>query len=236
MIRCIVFDLDDTLYPEWSFIEQGFLSVSEKLYSDLCLDGKYTSKDIYEVLKNIYFNYSRVGIFNQLNRFIPEIEINEQYIVDELLPTYRFSKKILKCYPDVKPTLRKLHGKVKIGMVTNGNTQVQNYKIDLLGIRNYFDHIEVSGDYSEKEAKPSPFMLLRTLDVFRVKPCDVIYVGDNPETDRCSIDAGCHFLKIVRNNDFHKDRDRTVLPSYSIDNISELHHHIAQYKCESEVS
>lgn len=236
MIKCIVFDLDDTLYPEWSFIRQGFLSVSEKLCKDFYLVAKYTSDDVYKFLKNIYFNHSKVKIFDQLNKFIPEIEISEQYIVDELLPTFRFSKKVLECYPDVRPVLDELHSKVKIGMVTNGNTKVQNYKIDLLAIRNYFDHIEVSGNYSEEKAKPSPFMLLRMLDIFEVKPYEVIYVGDNLETDHCSIDIGCHFLRIIRKTDLQKDSGQAITVSCSMKNISELYQLIDIYRCKSELS
>ena len=168
MIECIIFDLDDTLYPEWSFIQQGFISVSEKLYKDFNLVGKYTSFDIYEILKNIYFNHAKVKIFDQLPKFIIEIRLNEQYIVNELIPTYRFSKKKLECYSDVKPALEKIQGKIKIGMVTNGNAQVQNYKIDLLAIRNYFDQIEISGYYTAEKAKPSQHMLLKILNLFNV--------------------------------------------------------------------
>lgn len=230
MIKCVIFDLDDTLYPEWSYIKQGFLAVSERLYKDFNLQTRYSSHDIYEVLKDIYTNHTRVKIFNHLHRFIPEIEINESYIVDELVPTFRFSNKTLECYPDVKPTLDTLTGKVKIGMVTNGNAQVQNSKIDLLKIRKYFDRIEISGDYSEDKAKPSTFMLLKILDIFQVKPHDVIYVGNDPATDRCSMDIGCNFLRIIRKNSIKSDHSHTKDKYHSISSISKLHHYIDNYQ------
>lgn len=224
MFECIIFDLDDTLYPEWSFIQQGFISVSKKLLKDYDLGEKYTSEDIYKILENIFFHHTRVKIFDHLHKFIPEIKIDEQYIISELVPTYRYSKKTLKCYPDVKPALNALKGKIKIGMVTNGNAKVQNYKIDLLAIRRYFDHIEISGYYSEEKAKPSPFMLMKILDSIQVKPHNVIYVGDNPETDKCSADIGCYFLRIDRKNR-KNDHGRVTDEPDSISSITELHHY-----------
>lgn len=222
MIECIIFDLDDTLYSEWSFIQQGFVSVSEKLLKDFRLGGKYTSQEIYKVLEDIYFYHTRVKIFDQLHRFIPEIEVDEQYIVSELVPAYRYSEKVLQCYPDVKPALNALKGNMKIGMVTNGNARVQNYKIDLLAIREYFDSIEVSGYYSEDKAKPSPYMLLKILDSIHVHPRDVIYVGDNPETDRCSVEAGCRFVRVYRTKQHPHIDDRIINELNSISNLVDL--------------
>ena len=226
MIKSVIFDLDDTLYPEWSYIKQGFWAVSDKTCKDFNLHTRYSSNDIYEVLKYIFINYTRVNIFNYLPNFIPEIEINERYVVDELLPTFRFSKKSLDCYPDVEPTLDQLNGTIKIGMVTNGNTQVQNNKIDLLTIRKYFDEIEISGDYSEENAKPSIFMLNKMLDIFKIMPHESIYVGDNLQTDRCAIDIGCNFLRMIRKYGMYNDHSHASSKYPSISSLSELPYYI----------
>lgn len=207
MIKAVIFDLDDTLYPEWSYIKQGFLAVSGKLCEDFNLNTKYSSNDIYKVLKNIFFNNTRIRIFNYLPEFLPEIRIDEKYIVNEIVPTYRFSEKTLKCYPDVKPTLDKLYGNIKIGMVSNGNVDVQNNKIDLLKIRKYFDEIEISGNYPPKNAKPSTYMLNKILGVFELEAQEILYVGDNPLRDICAIKAGCNFFRIKRDGGLYVNND-----------------------------
>ncbi|MCD4743987.1 MAG: HAD family hydrolase [Desulfobacteraceae bacterium] len=236
MIEAVIFDLDDTLYPEWSYIKQGFWAVSEKLREDLCLHRKYSLNQVYEILENIFFNKTRFKIFNYLPEFIPEFEIDESYIANTLVPTFRFAKKRLECYPDVKSTLNQLRGTVKIGMLTNGNANVQNCKIDLLKIRKYFDKIEISGNYSEEKAKPSTFMLRKILDIFEVKPHNAIYLGDNPETDRCAIDIGCNFLRIIRKHGMHNDHSYITGIYHSINSLSELPYYIKNYQTIFDLS
>ena len=229
MIEAVILDLDDTLYSEWSYIKQGFWAVADRILKDFELHLRYSSNDIYGVLKDIFFNYSRVNVFNYLNRLIPEIEIRESYIIGELLPTFRFSKRSLECYPDVKPILGQLDRTVKIGMVTNGNTEVQNFKIDLLTIRKYFEKIEISGDYSKEKAKPSTFMLHKLLNIFRVKPYNAIYIGDNPETDRCAIDIGCNYLRMIREDGMYNDCCYSNKKHPIISSLSKLPYYIENY-------
>ena len=206
MIKAVIFDLDDTLYSEWSFIRQGFCAVSRKLHTDYsALRSKHSINDIYKALEDIFFNKSRLRIFNYLSEYFDDIQLNENYIVKELVPIYRFSDKTLTCFSDVKSTLSQLQGNNKIGIVTNGNVRVQNNKIDLLGIRKYVDAIEISGDYPGECAKPSTFMLEKILKTFNIAPEESIYVGDNPLTDFSAIEFGCKFFRIVRKGGLYND-------------------------------
>jgi len=157
-----------------------------------------------------------------LPELVPEIDIVEAYIVDVLLPTFRFSPKALNCYPDVKPTLNELSSTLKIGLITNGDTQVQNKKIDLLKIREHFDAIEISGDYSKEKAKPSTYMLNKMLAEFKINSYEVIYVGDNPQTDRCAIDIGCNFLRIKRKNGMYSELDNSENEYQLLSSLSEV--------------
>ena len=215
MIKALIFDLDDTLYSEWTFIKQGFWAAANLLHKDFKLDNKYSTTDIYNALVTIFRNIGRVRIFNQLERIIPEIKCSEFYICKTLVPAFRFSKKNLQCYPDVIPALNRLKDNFTIGMVTNGDVNVQENKIELLSIRKYFDKIEVSGNYSAQKAKPSTYMLKKLLNSLQLRPAEALYIGDNLATDRSAITIGCSFIKIERHDGLYKE-ERDSNPQYPI--------------------
>ncbi|MCW5723178.1 MAG: HAD family hydrolase [Devosia sp.] len=66
---------------------------------------------------------------------------------------------------------------MKLGLVTNGATEVQNAKIDRFGLRHRFDHFQV-----EEEAgfgKPDGRAYVESLAALDVAPEDAIMIGDD---------------------------------------------------------
>lgn len=69
----------------------------------------------------------------------------------------------------------------KVGMVTNGMTDVQNNTIDALGIRSHFDSIIISEEAGIKKPDPEIFELAaRSL---AVSPPECLYAGDHYQND-----------------------------------------------------
>lgn len=77
-------------------------------------------------------------------------------------------------------TLRKKK-KLKIGVVSNGQTVMQNAKIDSLKIRGLVDVISISETLGV--AKPDRAIFEKTLEPMKVLPEQALYVGDHPEND-----------------------------------------------------
>jgi putative hydrolase of the HAD superfamily len=69
----------------------------------------------------------------------------------------------------------------KLGMITNGKTDVQNQTIDALGIRSYFDSIIISEEAGIK--KPDVRIFEMAAEALNVFPSDCLYVGDHYEND-----------------------------------------------------
>jgi putative hydrolase of the HAD superfamily len=69
----------------------------------------------------------------------------------------------------------------KLGIVTNGRSPFQERNIAALGIRHYFDTVLVSE--AEGVRKPDPEIFLRAAARLRTHPDQVVFVGDNPQTD-----------------------------------------------------
>jgi len=70
---------------------------------------------------------------------------------------------------------------VRLGLVTNGQSQVQQAKIDILGIRESFHSIVVSEGAGCK--KPDAAIFTIALEELGVNPSDAWYVGDHPRND-----------------------------------------------------
>lgn len=86
-------------------------------------------------------------------------------------------------------TVRKLAGRVRLGLLTNGPADIQRLKLDQSGLADYFDAVVISGEVGV--GKPSAEAFGRVLDALSVGPDDAVMVGDSWERDvRGALSAG----------------------------------------------
>lgn len=83
---------------------------------------------------------------------------------------------------DTLTTLRALRDEgARLGIITNGQTVRQNRKIDVLGIRDFFDVILISE--AEGLKKPHPEIFRRAVNRCRSLGRDTVFIGDHPVAD-----------------------------------------------------
>ncbi|ROS05521.1 HAD superfamily hydrolase (TIGR01509 family)/HAD superfamily hydrolase (TIGR01549 family) [Sinobacterium caligoides] len=100
-------------------------------------------------------------------------------------------------FDEVISTLSTLHGKIKIGLLTNGLSELQSKKISASKLGRYFDQVLISSDFGK--GKPSPEPYLKLLSSLNSSPKRTIMIGDNVVKDvNASINVGCHSLLINR--------------------------------------
>ncbi len=194
--KVYIFDLDDTLYNEREYVKQAFSNVANYLagYSDK--DSEYFYSSIIKALEQD----GRGRIFN---RIIDENKLveDEHISVNRLVDVYRDTKPVLSLYDDAKVLIHTLRQdrEIRLGIITDGCSRVQHNKIDGLGIALLFDKIIVTDDL-ENGAKPSAIPYQIFLDTYRdVKPCECVYIGDNPTKDFVGAKAlGMYTIRIVR--------------------------------------
>ena len=100
----------------------------------------------------------------------------------DLAKTYvieRRSKYVL--YPDALATLELLHGRARLGLVTNGPADLQREKIARTGLDRWFEEIAISAEIGI--GKPDPAIFHRVIDALSVPPGQTVMVGDAPERD-----------------------------------------------------
>lgn len=175
MIKAIVFDLDDTLYSEKDFVYGAFEIVSEFIANKKNLESKF----IFEQMMKTLDAHGRGKIF--------DIVCDENSIdipIDDLVEVYRNAKPKISLFVESLEILKFLKKEgYKTGIITDGISIVQWNKIKQLDIKIYVDNIIVTGDFGDGFSKPNTKSFIEMARLFNVKPCEIIYVGDNPNKD-----------------------------------------------------
>jgi putative hydrolase of the HAD superfamily len=95
---------------------------------------------------------------------------------------YELFPKLSVPMPHARETLMALQARgIKLGLITNGKTRVQQQKLETLGFKDFFDPILVSEHVGVK--KPDPRIFEIALERLQLEASDVWMVGDHPVND-----------------------------------------------------
>ena len=85
-------------------------------------------------------------------------------------------------FPGAIDTLRRLkEAGIRLGLITNGGTEMQRGKIERFDLGRFFEHIQIEGELGV--GKPEERAFRHALDALGVRPDDAWMVGDNLEFD-----------------------------------------------------
>lgn len=170
----LVFDLDDTLYPEAEYVRSGMQAVAKMLNKNFTLNSSETEMRLMEILEE----EGRGKIFNT---FLQEKGLFSKKILAKCVSAYRYHPPNISLDPDAIEVLSKYKGKKYL--VTDGHKIVQQSKIDALRIEAFFEKAYLTNRYGVVNAKPSLHCFKRILEREGADWGDLIYVGDNPAKD-----------------------------------------------------
>lgn len=171
----LVFDLDDTLYPEITYVYSGFRAVSRFLSTELGI----SPTGLEDMMKDILEQEGRGKVFNVV---LEKYGLSSKRNISNCLKTYRFHKPDIQLYDDAREVLEKLRLRKKY-LVTDGNKIVQQNKIEALKLRPLFNKIFITHRYGIAKAKPDPYCFLQICKLEKAQPENVVYIGDNPNKD-----------------------------------------------------
>ena len=209
----LLFDLDDTLYPEKQYIYQGFWNVACILYKRHRLDCIETYLNLVKMFRS--------GSSKVFDDFLLSRNINKEvnYIVD----IYRKSDKKLYLYKDVIESLKYLKEvNNNLILVTNGRSETQWYKIKHLGLMEIFDDIFVLDDFGVKYWKPSTLIFGRISSKYGNNLSDYFFIGNGEEDFEFSKTLGMDFIFINRYNKVRGITPRKNDNLFIIKNLYEL--------------
>ncbi|MBX9690807.1 MAG: HAD family hydrolase [Cyanobacteria bacterium] len=104
-----------------------------------------------------------------------------------------------RVFSDVEDCLRGLHGKYRLGVISNGVQSIQMEKLTVCGIDRYFDSVITS----EKAgvSKPSAAIFVHACEVGSHGPGECVYVGDDFDNDVIgATEAGFRAIWLNRRN------------------------------------
>ena len=109
-------------------------------------------------------------------------DIDDVSFADELAEAFGRSRRTLhRSFDDTLPTLESLRGRYRMGLLTNGASDLQREKIDGARIGTYFDATTISGDIGVK--KPHPKMFEAILSELGVQAPEAVMVGNSLVAD-----------------------------------------------------
>ncbi len=175
-IACVIFDLDDTLYPERDYAFSGFAAVAAVFENHLG-----DRPEVTDHMRRLFDTQHRPRVFNALleQRGLPD----DERLVIRMIETYRNHRPAIALHSDADTALTRLRSRYKLGLITDGPRVSQWAKIDALGLRSRLDAIILTDELGAEFVKPHsrPFELIARQ--IGVGPAHSVYVADNPAKD-----------------------------------------------------
>jgi putative hydrolase of the HAD superfamily len=175
MRRVVVFDLDDTLFPEWQFVLSGFRAVDKWLRDTRGVSG------FYDHAKALFDARSRGPMFDLvLARLGCSVD---NRLTDELVKIYREHRPVLTLYEDARWAIDVFHARGSLGLISDGYLGVQQNKLAALHIAGAFQAVVFSDALGRHCWKPSPRPYQRIMELIPGPSSDFVYIADNPTKD-----------------------------------------------------
>lgn len=216
----LVFDLDDTLYPEREFALCGFRAAAAWAKAELGLDG--LDVDMTRLLD--------AGLLGRLFQKVLEERLPGGHTpehVQGLVAAYRACEPVLRLFEDARWALDHYARAGPLGLITDGTHAMQQKKVRALALEPRFKQIVYTDLLGESRAfakpHPRPFEMMET--ALADPGGRFVYVGDNPAKDFAAPNArGWITVQIVREGGIH-DATRTIeggAPQHKVKALTEL--------------
>jgi len=179
-IKAVIFDLDNTLVD---FMKMKDVAIDAAI--DAMIDAglpmkKQSARDkIFQVYKEKGIEYQQV-----FDSFLLEAlgKVDTKILAAGIIAYRKARESVLVSYPRVTITLLELLKRgLKLAVVSDAPRLQAWLRLCGLNIHNYFDVVVTFDDTNKRKPDAGPF--IKTLELLKFKPDEVIMVGDWPERD-----------------------------------------------------
>lgn len=178
MIKAILFDLDMTLIDFIGMKRIAAHAAAEAMVkAGLRMRKKKAQYELFGIyLKDIEGDYPITNFLKKFNKY------SDRILAAGINAYHKAKYEYLKPYPKVIPALKNLRRmNLKLGIVTDAPRLKAFTRLDEMKIADYFD--VVVGWEDTGRTKPSKLPFKKALKLLKLKPSEVMHVGDYPEKD-----------------------------------------------------
>jgi putative hydrolase of the HAD superfamily len=177
-IRAIIFDIDDTLYPERDYVLSGYRAVAD------AFAGRLGEADAVHARMVALFDTPHRGrVFNVLADEAGATADEADALVAAMITTYRTHAPAIMLEQDVVAVLEALRGRYRLGAISDGYLGVQERKATALRLSQWLDEIIFTDAFGREFWKPHPRAFEAMADRLGVAADACAYVGDNLAKD-----------------------------------------------------
>jgi putative hydrolase of the HAD superfamily len=174
--QAVVFDLDDTLYPERDYVRSGFRAVAAWAEPHLGIPREQGCAE----LRRLFEQGVRGDTFD---RWLASRGLDPVRLTGLLVQIYRDHAPELTPFPGARELLGALRRHCRLGLLTDGHLRVQKGKLEALGLGPYFDATIFADEWGRSAWKPSPIPFAAALGALGTEAARAVYVADNPAKD-----------------------------------------------------
>lgn len=173
---CVVFDVDDTLYLERSYVHSGFQAVGRWAHGELGVSG---------LGDRCWQHFLQGGRGNTFDAALVASGIEPATaLIEAMVAVYRAHEPAIELLPDARACIDALGAAgIPIGVVTDGPLASQQAKVRALGAQRWASAVICTAALGSGYGKPHPeaFTLIERQLGCRGDAC--VYVADNVQKD-----------------------------------------------------
>ncbi len=220
-MRCVVFDVDDTLYDASFQMSTARLNaIRAMIEAGLPANIEIAYRVLEEIVRESGRHYNR-----QYDELLERLGLgwNPRVIAAGVIAYRETSSAYLKPYPDTVSVLLKLRESgYKLGIVSEGRAVKQWQKLIQLGVQHLFHRVVISEEM--KADTVTPEMFNRLLGDLGVSSGEAVFVGNQPDTDiLCANKVGLVSVRMRKGKHrVEEPKSPEMTPKYEISKLSEI--------------
>lgn len=177
MLQAILFDLDSTLYDPTQYYLGAFRDIGRLLAKRYARDEARLAEELEALWRQ------RTSRDPQLfDSFLDEQGLPGQEVAT-LVECFHSHRPELALYPDAQRLLDALHGRLPMGLITNGHAGMQRAKVEALELEQWLRPIVCTGEHPPEWRKPGHAAFASVCSAWGLRPDEVVYLGDDPRVD-----------------------------------------------------